>query len=120
MTLKILALGLGGAALLAFGAAAALADNNAATITKDFGCAVYDGNGALQIANGGTIEVSTNGGTTSLVCKASGLDNPTGHAVRWDESSPGKGCSTFAGPSDEWSDTVSASGNVTLVCKVRS
>jgi hypothetical protein len=91
--------------------------DNSATITRDAGCLVYDGDGVLQLASG-DMTVQTHGGQTTLTCKATGLANSTGSAVRWQDGDAGKGCNTFAGPSDHWSDTVSASGNVTLVCHV--
>ncbi len=110
--------GLGVTGLFAFAALPALSDSdNSAEITKDAGCLVYDGDGNLVLASG-DITVQNNGGITTFVCKAKGLDNSTGRAVHWDATNTGKVCNTFSGSTDDWNDTVSASGNVTLVCRV--
>jgi hypothetical protein len=111
-------LGLGMGVLVAFAAVPALSDNSA-VVVKDTACNLYDGNGNLTLADG-SVEVSNHGGVTVFVCKAKGLANDTGTAVQFDNASTGLPCLTDGGATDDWHDTVSASGNSTLVCRINN
>ncbi len=81
---------------------------------NDFGCGALDGNGNFTGAIGDA--VITPSGNGNLKCKASGVANSTGHAVKWDNANTGLLCGTFNGLTDDWSDVVSASGQLTLQC----
>jgi len=88
-------------------------DNNAATVTNDSGCALFDGNGGLVLADSDHAVVTSNGNGT-LTCRAKGVANTSGHAVTQD----GFLCNTPAGITSDTHSTVSANGNSTLVCHV--
>lgn len=108
------------AGLFTFGAVPAMSDSdNSAVMIKDFGCGVLNGNGNVEFAEG-RISVKTHGGTTTLVCKAKGVLNDSGKAVVWNYDNTGFMCGTAGGPTAYWQNTVSASGNATLVCHVRN
>ena len=53
-----------------------------------------------------------------LTCKAAGVYNPTGGSVTWNFGNEPFTCGTFAGPTNDWSETVSTKGNATLSCHV--
>ena len=89
-------------------------DNNGAFVDKDWWCGVYDGNGALHWVNDGTIEVIKSNGNTKVTCKAKNLPNDQGKAVIF----KGFKCGTWLGPTNLSKNTVSASGNVTLTCRI--
>ena len=104
--------------LVAFAALPAFSDSdNSAVITEDFACFVYNGDGNLELADGATVQIDTHGGQTIFRCQGN-VSNTTGSAVIWRDGDAGKGCNTFQGPSDQWQNTVSESGNATLVCRV--
>jgi hypothetical protein len=101
-------------ALLLFAPMVARADP--AVVIKDFICVLIDGDGDFVIGTG-TISVTTSSGVSNYVCKASGVANDTGSAVKWNFDDTGLLCGTELGATDDWSETVSASGNATLTCK---
>ncbi len=91
---------------------------NAAVIIRDVGCGVFDGNGVVVAAEGKTV-INLNVGT--VTCKVKGVANDTGRAVDYDSQNnpvgPGLACGVPpAGGTDQRHETISASGNVTLVC----
>lgn len=79
---------------------------------------MLDGDGNLVVTSG-SISVKTHGGTTTFVYKAKGVPNSTGRAVIYNYENTGLLCGTALGLTKDWQNTVSASGNVTLVCKLR-
>jgi|GEM_PF-4917941 len=83
---------------------------------NDFSCGVLDGNGGFALATGDI--VITSSGNGNMKCKATGVGNSTGSAVIWNNANTGLLCGTAAGVTDDWHNVVSASGNVTLQCKV--
>ena len=87
---------------------------SAASIMKGFGCGVLDGNGFGVFTPDGRISVVTSSGHTTLICKAQGVANPTGKAVTFRNF----GCGTALGFTTNSQNTVSASGNVTLRCRI--
>ena len=94
---------------------------SAVHIGLDF-CYVLDGNQTLEEATGNV--VITSSGNNNFKCKAKGLSNSTGSAVIWNNANTGLLCGIDIGLegtvtlTDDWKNTVSASGNVTLQCKV--
>jgi hypothetical protein len=100
-----------------FGRVAAAKADNGAVIINDAGCGLLDGNGGFALADSDHAVITSNGNGV-LVCKASGLANDTGTAVRYNFASTGFLCGTPAGATQDWSETVSASGNATLSCHV--
>ena len=87
---------------------------NSAFITKDFGCNVIDGDGVFVFTADGNVSVVTSSGHTTLICKVKGVANSTGRAVIFRDF----GCNTLLGFTTNSQNTVSASGNVTLRCRI--
>ena len=85
---------------------------------NDFGCAVFDGNGVLTFVPASGNAVITSSGNSKITCKASDLPNSTGQAVKWNFDNTGLPCGTFSGLTDDWQNIVSASGQVTLQCRL--
>ena len=96
-------------------AAPALADG--AVVINDQGCSLLDGNGAFAAADSDHA-VITPSGNGVLKCKATVAPPAGGKAVQWNLTNTGVFCSTLAGFTDDWRETVSASGEATLTCKV--
>ncbi len=84
-----------------------------ATVIKDFDCGVIDGDGGFFLTDA-SLTVITSSGNSILKCSAKGVPNSTGQAVQYDDFE----CGTFIGTTFDSHETVSASGNVTLTCKV--
>jgi hypothetical protein len=82
----------------------------------DFGCGLYDGNGGFAFTTE-TRVVKTSGGpgVTVLKCFAD-VPNDTGAAVHYSGKSTGVFCGTLFGITDDWHETVSASGKAILTC----
>ena len=87
--------------------------DNSATITKDFGCGMFDGNGGFVISDA-SHSVVTSSGNSTLKCSAKDVPNSTGGSVKFE----GFGCNTFAGFTTDSREIVSTSGNATLTCQV--
>ena len=83
-----------------------------------FGCGMLDGDGGGVAADRSSV-VITSSGNANLKCSVSGVANSTGSAVQYDNASTGLLCGTTVGVTDQWKETVSASGNATLSCKGR-
>lgn len=106
--------------LFVFGALPAMSDSeNAAVVIKDAACTVFDGNGSL-VPGDGAIVVGTHGGTTTVKCSVKGVANDTGKAVTFNFEKTGVSCNAAGTPTEDWHETVSKSGNATLVCKVKN
>ena len=87
---------------------------NSASIVKGFGCGVINGDGGFVFTPDGRISVVTSSGHTTLICKAKGVANSSGKAVKF----TGFPCGTFLGLTFDSQNTVSASGNITLRCRI--
>jgi hypothetical protein len=104
-------------------------EEHAAVVIKDGSCTLRDGNGNFVTATQ-YHKVMTQGpnNTSTLKCSVKDVPNDTGKAVRWDFSTTGGGyCGidlTAIGLgfifTDNWEQTVSASGNATLTCKYKN
>ena len=103
------------AILLAWAPSAAYAGNGGATITRDFGCSVFDGNRNLVQADHVTLEVDSEGDTTTLVCIAHGVaPTPTNRA----DVQKGFTCGTFMGTTTDSHSVVTRSGVSVLTCHI--
>ena len=81
-------------------------------------CNVLDGDGDIVPLGSGDV-VITSSGNGKRSCKASGVDNSTGSAVIWNFANRGLLCLVQGvGPTDDWQNVVSASGQVNLQCRV--
>ncbi|HEX6322256.1 MAG TPA: hypothetical protein VFZ36_00915 [Vicinamibacterales bacterium] len=94
------------------------AKTQGAVVIDSIGCSLFDGDGAIVGADSGRAVVTPSGNGT-LVCKVKGVANSTGSAVHYDFASTGIVCGTPAGITENWHETVSASGNATIVCSVK-
>ena len=111
--------------LAAVGLAAALsgvlpsapASADGALVINDLGCGMLDGNGGFAFADSShaVVTPSANG---MLKCKADVTPPAGGRAVQFDNENTGLLCGTPAGTTADWRETVSASGQAILTCKV--
>ena len=76
-------------------------------------CNLYDGNGNLVPADAAKLAVGDDGSVT-LICKAKGVANDTGHAVTYS----GFACNVNGTITTDSHNTVSKTGNATLICYV--
>ena len=88
-----------------------------ALVINDQGCGLLDGNGGGVSADSDHAVVTPSGNGV-LKCKVAGVSNSTGKAVQWSFANTGYSCSTPAGSTTDWHETVSADGNATLTCHV--
>jgi hypothetical protein len=100
--------------------ATAKADNNGATHYVGVGPCLLDSAGGC-VANTYTA-VSNHGGIEVDKYSADGVFNDTGAAVHWSNANTGLLCQSVAtgAITDDWSETISASGNAMLTCKFTS
>jgi len=98
------------------------ATNNAAVVISNLGCGMLDGSGGSVSATGSQF-VATSNGNGLFTCSVSGVLNPTGHAVIWSFAIASAFfgfpfyCGGYSlGVTNDWHETVSASGQATLSC----
>ncbi len=123
MDLRVAVRGIGtagavGAALLTaslFAAGTASADG--AIVIKDSTCGLLDGNGAPTLADL-SHAVITPSGNNVLKCSATVTAPASGQAAHFDFTTFASPCETPSGTTNDWMETVSASGQATLTCKV--
>ena len=108
--------GLLAAAPFTLGSASA---NNAAVRIDSFSCGLADGNGNFVVTDSSQAVV-TQSGNGNLRCQADVTPSSTGTAVHYSFDSTGFTCSTPAGDTAKWEETVSASGKATLSCHAKS
>jgi len=77
-------------------------------------CGVMDGDGSFQMSTNSQV-VTSGSGNSMHRCRAS-VPNSSKRMVRWDVNNTGAMCWTAEGPTRDWHETVSASGQATLVC----
>ncbi|MBO9618870.1 MAG: hypothetical protein J7539_07535 [Niabella sp.] len=94
------------------------ASDNAAVHITDFNCWLYNGAGHLVDAMGSGNAVITHSDNRNVVCKASGLANPMGSEVMFNAENKGVPCNALGVFTKDWHETVSASGEATLICHV--
>jgi hypothetical protein len=109
--------------LLAIFAAASHADP-AVVINPAGGCNIFNGDGDLVFTDSSQAVVTQSANDNALFkCKAS-VTNDNGRAVRFDNASTGTLCSVITSTgiqlTDDWHNTVSASGKSSLVCHFKS
>ena len=111
-----LVIGAVGAFGLAIGGATA-DPGGGAVVINDQGCGLLDGNGGFAVADSDHAVVTPSGNGV-LKCKADVTPSAAGGAAHFDFASTGLLCGTPAGLTDDWHETVPASGQATLTCKV--
>ena len=102
---------------IALGVVSVANANNAAIVIYDNPsfCGFTDGAGNEAVAATDRAVITSNGAQV-LICKATGIPNPTGAAVHWNYANTGVLCGMEVGQTAKWNETVSASGQVTLTC----
>lgn len=93
--------------------------NNAAVVINGAGCNMLDGNG-----NGVFTDIShaveTSNGRGVFNCKVTTAPSSGGGAVQWNLANTGLQCADTDGDlTNEWQETVSASGQAQLSCHFR-
>jgi hypothetical protein len=93
--------------------------NNGAVVINDQGCALLDGDGnSISTSESHAVITNSKNGNTLLKCSVKGVANSTGKAVHFDFDNTGITCATNSGSTENWHETVSASGNATLTCRI--
>ena len=97
------------------------AENYAAVHIDGFGCGMLDGDGNGFAANGATTSLTNHGGIAKLTCKASGVPNTTGKAVRWNFANTGLPCGIPGDTivTEDWQEVIDELGEATLQCRFR-
>jgi hypothetical protein len=95
------------------------ASADGAVVIDDAGCGLLDGDGGFAVADSDHAVVTPSGNGV-LKCKAEVTPPSSGQAAHFDFGSTGLLCGTPAGVTDDWKETVSASGEATLTCKVHA
>src|SRR5215470_4749251 len=107
---------------LACASFSALADP-AVVIKPDGGCALFDGNRAFAFTTNTQITATQSpNGNSTFKCQANVTPSSSGQAVQWNQGNTGALCG-IDNPfgfqvTDDWHETVSASGQATLICQV--
>jgi hypothetical protein len=110
----VLVLALG---LLAAPAASIAKSPNAAVVVKNGACSLLDATGASVPGDRSHVVVNKKG--THFVCRAKGLANDTGKAIRYNFANTGLTCQTSLGPTERWQEVISAGGRARLVCHLK-
>lgn len=82
------------------------------------GCGMMDADGGLVWVTSDRAVITPNG-KQRLSCKAKRIPNSSRRAVQFNYENTGMPCYTDLGPTNEWHQTISASGNSTLTCFFR-
>ena len=88
-------------------------------------CGLPDGNGGVYLTDDTRIVAAHSAnGNSKLTCKAIGVPNDAGRAVRWDAASFGADCA-ISSPhgvliTDNWKATISNEGDATFTCFYRT
>jgi len=91
-------------------------DGSPAVVIHDSGCNIL-------LPEGGTgpatrdIRVYTSG-PHLRVCHGT-VDNPSGRTIHFDYANTGMLCAVNSGATDDWDETISASGQVALRCRLK-
>lgn len=95
----------------------------AVVINPAGGCGLFDGDGNFAFTNDTKVTATqSSNGNSKLTCKATVTPSAAGRAAHFDFASTGALCgiNNPFGPqvTDQWNETVSASGEATLTCHV--
>jgi hypothetical protein len=110
--------GVGSLALLTILYVPSDASPSAAVMAKNSTCVVLDAEGGLAWGDDSLVLMNA-GGKAMVKCSVKGVANSQGKAVRLDYESTGMLCFTAGGPTEDWHETISASGNATLTCMTK-
>jgi len=109
-------------AVLALWGGAASADP--AVVIRGDGCGLFDGNGDFAFTTDTQIVATqSQDGNAHLRCQADVPPSSSGGAAKFDFESTGSFCGILTPfdfeVTDQWHETVSASGKATLICHVK-
>jgi hypothetical protein len=93
-----------------------------AVVITDVSCLLYDGAGMLTVVTMDTHGVITNSSNDNRIvrCQADVAPPPNGRAVQFSQDThPAIQCSALGRLTDDWRQTVSASGKATLQCRFK-
>lgn len=96
----------------------------AVVINPAGGCGLFDGNGNFAFTNDTKLTATqSNNNNSKFTCKATVTPSSAGNAARFDSGSTGGTLCAIPNPfgfqfTDQWHETVSASGEATLTCHV--
>ena len=82
------------------------------------GCGMMDADGGVQWVTSDRAVITPNG-KERITCKAKRIPNSSGRAVHFNYENTGFACGTDLGPTRDWHQTISSSGNATLTCFFR-
>ncbi len=97
--------------------------NAAIVIDLEFGeCFVLDGIGDVVAGEGMIVITNNPHGGIIVKCRVKGVENPAGRAVHWSYANTGFQCGVDVGDglqiSTNWHETVSATGNAMVTCRI--
>jgi len=94
------------------------AENYAAVHIDGVTCGMLDGGGNATVLTNATQSLTNHGGRAKLTCKASGVPNATGKAVRWNFANTGALCGIPGdGVTEDWQEVIDELGEATLQCR---
>ena len=89
-----------------------------AVVIHDSGCQVLMSNGKVgALTANHDLRVYTSGPKMRM-CQGR-ISNPTGRAIHLDARNTGMMCEVDGTPTNNWKETISASGHVSLICRIR-
>ena len=86
---------------------------------NDFGCGMFEGNGGYVYTDSTSVVITASGNANMKCQRKDPVPNNTGKAVIYNFENTGMLCGTEAGATTKWHETVSASGQATLICQVK-
>jgi len=88
-----------------------------AIVVHEGGCGMLDGDGNFVV--GERHSVSNDGGNSIFKCQSKKVNNTAKSGVTWDQANTGFMCGTPLGPTADWRETITPSGNATLTCHAK-
>ena len=107
-----------GAVALAAAVSVSAAPARNAVVVHDGACGLFDGAGNIVPVLDGRFSVTNNSGRM-VQCRASDVPNSTGQALHFDRESTGVPCNAGGTLTDDWHQTLSASGQAVITCRVK-
>jgi hypothetical protein len=100
------------------GEAPATGEVRGAIHINGLGCGMMDADGGSVWVTSDRAVITPNG-KERITCKAKGIPNSSRRGIQFNYENTGTRCWTDLGPTTEWHQTISASGNSTLTCFFR-
>ena len=103
---------------VAYAPMGAAATTERAIVVSESGCGMLDGDG--NFITGESHSVTNNGGNSIYKCQSKKVNNSSKSGQTWDRGNTGYMCGTPLGPTADWREIVTPSGNATLTCHARN